>query len=355
MSHSISGFVARADVLRAGTAHLRSAYVASLAQGFGFLPVTEEVDEETGGRTVAYEQFYRLTDALARLGSAMSRGGAVAFVETDYFGGTGDQAAIAWKDGRIAFGPEKARMGAVSDALRRIGAAKGEARDEFEAVGLDRHRGNDDWMEQARAEAPSGDADRRARIIGGPAADAERGAREIEIDLPTDRSTPFDRMADHRVAGFIARMEVLRSGTEGMRDAWIARLADGIGFLPVTDELAEEAGGGDRAFDELERLTEGLARLGERMSAMDSVVYVETDYHDGVGEPAAIVWHTGDVVQGPGRSPDAIEDVLFWVDVEQGDHYDAFEAAGLDRHRHNDGWVRQARAEASSDGAGGGA
>ncbi len=355
MSHSISGFVARADVLRAHTTHLRSAYVAPLAQGLGFLPVTEEVDEETCGRTVAYEPFHRLTDALARLGAAMSRGGGVAYVETDYFGGTGDQAAIAWKDGRIAFWPERGHMGAVSDALRRIGAEKGEARDEFEAVGLDRHRDNDDWIEQAMAEAPPEDADRRARIIGGSAAgEAEWAAGEIEGDSSADRSTPFDRMADHRVAGFIARLEGLRSGTVGMRFAWIARLADGIGFLPVTSEL-EEAGGGGRAFDELERLTEGLARLGERMSAMDGVIYVETDYHGGAGEQAAVVWHTGDVVQGPSRSRDAIEDVLFWVDVERGDHYDAFEAAGLDRHRHNDSWVRQARAEASADDAGGGA
>jgi hypothetical protein len=349
MAHSISGFVAREDVLRAGTAHLRSAYVASLAQGFGFLPVTEEVDEETGGRAVAYEQFYRLTDALARLGAALSRGGAVAYLETDYFGGTGDQAAITWKGGRIAFGPDKARMGAVSEALRRIGAVRGEARDEFEAVGLDRHRGNDDWIEQAIADAPPGDAERRARIVRTAASE---DAGEIEIDASGDASTPFDRMADHRVAGFVARMEVLRSGTQGMRSALIARLGDGLGFLPVTGELAEEAGGGGRAFDEMERLTEGLARLGERMSAMDSVIYVETDYHEGAGEQAAVVWHTGDVVQGPARSRDAIEDVLFWVDVERGDHYDAFEAAGLDRHRSNNGWVRQARAEASDDAGG---
>jgi hypothetical protein len=140
-----------------------------------------------------------------------------------------------------------------------------------------------------------------------------------------------------------------------MEDAWIARLADGLGFLPVTSELAEEAGGvGGRAYDDLERLTEGLARLGERMSAMDSVIYVETDYREGAGEQAAVVWHTGDVVQGPNRARDAIEDVLFWVDVEQGGHYDGFEAAGLDRHRHNDGWVRQARDEAA-DGADAGA
>ncbi|HEU4453449.1 MAG TPA: hypothetical protein VFR81_10325 [Longimicrobium sp.] len=352
MSHSISGFVARADVLRAGTAHLRSAYVASLGQGFGFVPVTEEVDEETGGRTVAYEQFYRLTDALARLGAAMSRGGgAVAYVETDYFGGTGEQAAIVWKDGRIYSGPEKSRIGAVSDALRRLGAEKGDAHDEFDAIGLSRHRHNDGWIEQAMAEAPPGDRDRRASIA------RDRNptgvdAAAIGINPSDDSSTPFRRAVDHRIAGFIAPMEVLRSGTEGMRSAWIARLVGALGFLPITDELSEEAGGGGRVFDELARLTEGLARLGERMSMMDGVIYVETDYHGGDGEQAAVVWHTRDVVQGPGRSCDAIEDVLFWVDVEQGDHYDGFEAAGLDRHRHNDGWVRQARAEASAGGAG---
>jgi hypothetical protein len=350
MSHSISGFVARPDVLRADTAHLRSAYVASLGQGFGFLPVTEEVDEETGGRTVAYEQFYRLTDALARLGAAMSRGGgAVAYVETDYFGGTGEQAAIAWKDGRVASGPEKTRIGAVSDALRRIGAEKGDAHDEFDAVGLGRHRHNEDWVEQAMAEAPPGDEDRRASL-GGDADVAGVDATTDGIDPSNDGSTPFNRTADHRIAGFIAPMEVLRSGTEGMRNAWIARLVGALGFLPITEELAEEAGGGGRVFDELARLTEELARLGERMSMMDSVIYLETDYHGGEGEQAAVVWHTGDVVQGPQRSRDAIEDVLFWVDVEQGDHYDGLEAAGLDRHRHNDGWVRQARAEAANGG-----
>jgi hypothetical protein len=352
MAHSISGFVAREEVLRARTAHLRSAYVAPLAQGFGFLPVTEEVDEETGGAAAAYEQLFALTDALARLGAAMSRDeAAVAYVETDYFGGAGDQAAIAWKDGRIAFWPERASIGTVSDALRRIGVVKGDARDEFEAVGLDLHRGNADWRRQAMADAPPGDAERRARIVGAP---VSADAGEIEVDSPADGCTPFDRMADHRIAGFVARMEVLRSGTEGMEEAWIARLGNGLGFLPATSELAEEAGGGARAYDEMDRLTEGLAELGARVSAMDSVIYLETDYHEGAGEQAAVVWHTGDMVQGPNRSRDAIEDVLFWVDVERGGHYDAFEAAGLDRHRHNNGWVRRARAEAADD-AGGGA
>ena len=189
-----------------------------------------------------------------------------------------------------------------------------------------------------------------------PATDAAPAAGEIAADAAHDRSTPFDRLADHRIAGFIARMEVLRRGTEGVRSAWIARLPGDLGFLPATDELAEEAGGGGRAYEELDRLTEGLARLGARMSAMDSVIYVETDYHGGTGEQAGMAWLDGDVVWAPIRArDDAIGYVLVWVGVEIGDRYDEIEALGLDRHRHNDGWVRQARAEASADGADGGA
>jgi hypothetical protein len=43
-----------------------------------------------------HEEFWRLTQGLARLGAEMSRGGSVAYVETDYFGGSGDQAAMVW-------------------------------------------------------------------------------------------------------------------------------------------------------------------------------------------------------------------------------------------------------------------
>jgi hypothetical protein len=369
MTHVVSGFVARADVLRAHSAHLRSAYVASLEQGFGLLIVTGEVYEETGA-TAAYEHLHWLTDELARLGAEMSRGGAAAYVETHYFGGLGDQAAVAWADGRIALGPERSPFGPVEDArrpvgavdgllrwigaasgppstfgpasaaLRRIGARKGGAFDEFEALGLRRHRGIYSWMEQAMAEAPPGDEDRRARIAGARAV--------VDAD---GRSTPFYRMADHRVAGFIAPMEVLRRGTAETRSADFARLVRGLGFLPVTDELAEAAGGGGRAYDSLERLTDGLARLGARLSEMDGVIYVETDYHGGAGEQAAMAWHDGAVVSAPVRARDgAIGRVLAWVGVEGGGHYDEVEALGLDRHRDNDAWVSQGQAEVSGGG-----
>lgn len=149
MGHSISGFIAPVGVLREQAARMKSARVAELEQGLGFLPVTEEVDDELGGGTPAYEEFYRLTDRLTGLGARMSRGGAVAYVETDYFGGTGEQAAIVWRDGEVWSGPEKSRIGSINSALRRLGAEKGDAYDEFDAVGLGRHRHNEDWIEAA--------------------------------------------------------------------------------------------------------------------------------------------------------------------------------------------------------------
>jgi hypothetical protein len=152
MGHSIAGFIARTEVLRAGTRHLRHAVIASLEQGFGFLPATDALDDELGGGESPHEEFWRLTQGLARLGAEMSRGGPVAYVETDYFGGSGDQAAMVWEDGEVLSEPRKTRLGAINDALLRLGVEKGDADDRFDALGLGRHRHTDDWAAAALAE-----------------------------------------------------------------------------------------------------------------------------------------------------------------------------------------------------------
>jgi hypothetical protein len=149
---AIAGFVARREALREGTRHLRHAVVASLEQGFGFLPAADDLDDELGAGDVPHEEFWRLTQGLARLGAELSRGGPVAYVETDYFGGSGDQAAMIWEDGEVASAPWKTRMDAIDGALLRLGAGKGKADDHFDALGLGRHRHTDDWVNEAMAE-----------------------------------------------------------------------------------------------------------------------------------------------------------------------------------------------------------
>ena len=88
-----------------------------------------------------------------------SRPGPVAYLEADYFGGTGGQRAAVWAAGRLTFGPLHiginepfpAEGSPISQALRCLGAQRSERGDEFDAVGLLRHRHTEDWTEEASA------------------------------------------------------------------------------------------------------------------------------------------------------------------------------------------------------------
>ncbi len=75
--------------------------------------------------------------------------GRVAYVETEYFGGNGVQSAAVWERGAIAFGPKQADVGPINEALRLLGVERTNAKDEFDTVGLGRHRGNKGWIEEA--------------------------------------------------------------------------------------------------------------------------------------------------------------------------------------------------------------
>lgn len=83
-----------------------------------------------------------------------SAAGPIAYVEAEYFGGVGERRAAVWADGALALSPlDKATekwfsraVSPISQALQRLGARRGLGEDEFEAVRLDRHRSNEDWI-----------------------------------------------------------------------------------------------------------------------------------------------------------------------------------------------------------------
>lgn len=79
----------------------------------------------------------------------------VAYLEAETFGGTGTQAMVLWRDGEVWLGPvttrataarESAEDGAVNQALRHLGVGRPGAIDEFDALGLGRHRHTEDWL-----------------------------------------------------------------------------------------------------------------------------------------------------------------------------------------------------------------
>ncbi|MFI5563421.1 hypothetical protein ACIA2T_29415 [Amycolatopsis japonica] len=114
---------------------LEGARLVPLGQNLSLMPVTE-TRFDTGPLAECSEQ------------------GAVAYVEAEYFGGAGTQFAQVWEGGEIVLGPlyvdedepDPADGSPISQALRRLGTLRGDHFDEFDAVGLGRHRDTDDWL-----------------------------------------------------------------------------------------------------------------------------------------------------------------------------------------------------------------
>jgi hypothetical protein len=81
-----------------------------------------------------------------------SMAGPIAFVEADFFGGEGAQAARVWWEGELAMGPlfmspgEEYDPTPISQALLTLGVGGGGRFDAFELVGLGWHRETEDWV-----------------------------------------------------------------------------------------------------------------------------------------------------------------------------------------------------------------
>ena len=74
--------------------------------------------------------------------------GALAYVEAEFFGGAGHQSAVGFLDGAVALGPVASRD-AINQALRFLGVLPAGKQDEFDTVGLFRHRSTDAWYAPA--------------------------------------------------------------------------------------------------------------------------------------------------------------------------------------------------------------
>ncbi|WP_457513581.1 hypothetical protein [Streptomyces sp. TE33382] len=119
-------------------------------------------DAVTVGGASEPDGFWKAPTGFDRLLSACSEAGPVAYIEADYFGGAGTQNAQVWDAGKIVLGPLRLAVGEpspatgtpISQALQRLGAAKGNHVDEFSAVGLGRHRDTVDWLSPANRSRP---------------------------------------------------------------------------------------------------------------------------------------------------------------------------------------------------------
>lgn len=168
MAYTLNAVIADLELLRAVT----DPVVVPLPQGKGLVPLVDKfwgehqaqplirqwegreapdddfdsADERRVYVDRATASFAWLTEFCRRLSAAP--GAMVAYVEADFFGGRGRQAAAVWQAGELMLEPVVDEA-AIDRALARIGVTRAGGIDEFAALGLDRCRRTERWLELA--------------------------------------------------------------------------------------------------------------------------------------------------------------------------------------------------------------
>ena len=133
--------------------------------GLALLPLTDQIVANVvnaGNDDTPVAGFYNLTGAVGEWARLRSLHGVVAYLHTEFFGGGGFHAAVAWRDGAVAWGPlftatsaheAENHYAVVADRrhmagnmlLRWLGVRRTDEIDEFAAAGLSRCGWTEEW------------------------------------------------------------------------------------------------------------------------------------------------------------------------------------------------------------------
>ncbi len=246
MGHSIRAFLFRGELDAALAARLPAGALCPLTQGvialaqpedFGdddsalagdFAHVLETHSPEPGDATALHQPdaMHYLEDAALSLAARLADGRPFAYVETNYFGGAGEQHAALWRDGGLCL-PRDASAGSarINEVLRAMGVTITDGvHDEFEAIGLHVMRSNDAFSQGLEARLHRAYGARASGRYLGPSGALELRARDGRVGrwIPErERWIPW-RVT---VAGTLVDSESARaytlvyehSGTPGLR------------------------------------------------------------------------------------------------------------------------------------------
>ncbi len=159
MSHHIRAIIGKPPVTEALAARFEGVRRVSLSQGFEMVPLLERLFDamafsaEAANPETAVGGWSRLGEQVENVLAELSRASPVAYVYTEYFGGVGEQSALAFVGGSLATHhggagrvlPWSSSIGPINNALAAIGVVRERGQDEFDSLGLGRHRSTDEW------------------------------------------------------------------------------------------------------------------------------------------------------------------------------------------------------------------
>lgn len=156
--YSICALLGRTNELEPKPRSFASAKCVRLGGSLSMVPLSEalvleiERADARRDRAVAHrgdrngvDAFEFLSPGVEAWARTLSQDTAIAYIETEFVGGEGFERSGVWSEGTLALGPHDG-AGAINRALRALGVQPAAGIDEFELVGLGRHRSVDEWL-----------------------------------------------------------------------------------------------------------------------------------------------------------------------------------------------------------------
>ena len=155
MGHCITAIISSSPAVSSILRSASSLVAVPLVDGLSLIPLDDDaLDSIASDYTHTVDGFTYLSASLAAFLADHSRQAALVYLETEYFGGDGSQAAVAYRDGQTLSPTPSSGDGAINRALRCLGITQHTAFDEFDYVGLSRYRHTSDWIEAATTQTP---------------------------------------------------------------------------------------------------------------------------------------------------------------------------------------------------------
>lgn len=159
MGHNLRAIIGKLSVIEALAARFEGVRRVALPQGYEMVLLLDALFDamalsaEAANPETAVSGWSRLGEQVEKLLADLSRISSVAYVYTEYFGGVGEQSALAFVGGHRATVhggagrvlPWSTSIGPINAALAAIGVVRERGQDEFDSIGLGRHRSAEEW------------------------------------------------------------------------------------------------------------------------------------------------------------------------------------------------------------------
>jgi hypothetical protein len=146
MGYYLQAFICKQTDSSALTSYFDKAKSVSIGQGMILIPMTEDFFDQINNSVVSgsIANFEYLTENMENEILKCIGDKKIAYVEAEYFGGEGGQSAICWENKKrqyiLPYGHEK-----INQVLKDFGVKIKLGKDEFETLGLNRHRHTREW------------------------------------------------------------------------------------------------------------------------------------------------------------------------------------------------------------------